>query len=513
MAPNAQLDTRDGDRGSSGEHATTVDETSRLLPPVAQDAAADAVLAPSRAFQIRVQLMCAVFLFIIDVSVFIIDPPTQQILEDIICRDRYGGDPSVLLAKGPGSPCKSPDVQSKLAMFTSIQALFGTLCPLLVQVPYGLLADHSGRRLVLFLSIAGLTLMVTWNIFILWFSDIFSIWLMIPGYILLLIGGGATMVAAMVWTIVTDVTREEERSSVFYQLVALTLIISASINPLTAWLMNYSPWLPTFLGTGFLYVACFFVLLMPETRLVGLALKDVPDSLDGEVSTDEDSDSGVKADSKLSVAWRKFTKYLAELWQFVIADKKIMALCFCEAASTPIATSMALFALQYIAVPLGSWPKALTLLTISKVTSVILLLGILPLSTHVILKYSSISRMNLDVYLARTSAVLLTLAMFAMGFADTEWELICALIIYGLSQGFSAQMRVLITAMVEPHMVATVNTTMSTLQSVMVITTTPLIGWLLGRGLEIGGVWTGLAYIALAVMGCLVSIILCLLRL
>jgi hypothetical protein len=72
--------------------------------------------------------MCAVFLFIIDVSVFIIDPPTQQILEDIICRDRYGGDPSVLLAKGPGSPCKSPDVQSKLAMFTSIQALFGTLC-------------------------------------------------------------------------------------------------------------------------------------------------------------------------------------------------------------------------------------------------------------------------------------------------------------------------------------------------------------------------------------------------
>lgn len=512
MAPNAQLDTRDSNRETSGEHASTVDETSRLLPPIEQDAAA-AVPAPSRAFQLRVQLMCAVFLFIIDVSVFIIDPPTQQILEDIICRDRYGGDPSVLLAKGPGSPCKSPDVQSKLAMFTSIQALFGTLCPLLVQVPYGLLADHSGRRLVLFLSIAGLTLMVTWNIFILWFSDIFSIWLMIPGYILLFIGGGATMVAAMVWTIVTDVTREEERSSVFYQLVALTLIISASINPLTAWLMNYSPWLPTFLGTGFLYVACFFVLLMPETRLVGLALKDVPDSPDGEVSTDEDSGPGVKADSMLSAAWHKLTKYLAELWQFVIADKKIMALCFCEAASTPISTSMALFALQYIAVPLGSWPKALTLLTISKVTSVILLLGILPLCTHVILKYSSINRMKLDVYLARTSAVLLTLAMFAMGLADTEWELICALIIYGLSQGFSAQMRVLITAMVEPHMVATVNTTMSTLQSVMVIVTTPLIGWLLGRGLEIGGVWTGLAYIALAAMGCLVSIILCLLKL
>ncbi|CAH0019952.1 unnamed protein product [Clonostachys rhizophaga] len=513
MTPNAQLEPRDSDRGTSGEHAPTVDETSRLLPPAAQDAGAAAVPAPSRAFQLRVQLMCAVFLFIIDVSVFIIDPPTQQILEDIICRDRYGGNPSVLLAKGPGSPCKSPDVQSKLAMFTSIQALFGTLCPLLVQVPYGLLADHSGRRLVLFLSIAGLTLMVTWNIFILWFSDIFSIWLMIPGYILLFIGGGATMVAAMVWTIVTDVTREEERSSVFYQLVALTLIISASTNPLTAWLMNYSPWLPTFLGTGLLYVACFFVLLMPETRLVGLALKDVPDSPDGEVSTDEDSGPGVKADSMLSAAWHKFTKYLAELWQFVIADKKIMALCVCEAVSTPIATSMVLFALQYIAVPLGSWSKALTLLTISKVTSVILLLGILPLSTHVILKYSSINRMKLDVYLARTSAVLLTLAMFAMGLADTEWELICALIIYGLSQGFSAQMRVLITAMVEPHMVATVNTTMSTLQSVMVIITTPLIGWLLGRGMEIGGVWTGLAYIVLAAMGCLVSIILCLLRL
>lgn len=127
MARNAELSSRNSVDGLSETLVPDIDETSPLLPPAAQDGDAQATSAPSRAFQLRVQLMCAVFLFIIDVSVFIIDPPTQEILEDIICRERYG-DPSVLLTKGTGSPCKSPDVQSKLAMFTSVQALTGTLC-------------------------------------------------------------------------------------------------------------------------------------------------------------------------------------------------------------------------------------------------------------------------------------------------------------------------------------------------------------------------------------------------
>lgn len=373
--------------------------------------------------------------------------------------------------------------------------------------------------------------MVTWSIFIrkfapsitfqnpvltiptVWFSSIFSIWLMIPGYLLLLIGGGANMVGAMVWTIVSDVTRVDERPNVFYQLIALTLIINALINPITAWLMSYSPWLPTFLGVGFLYLSCFCVLLMPETRLVGLALQQVSNSPSDEANTGERDDSNVKDNGVLPPLWRKFCKSLTELWEFIIVDKKIMVLCFAEAASMPITTAMVLFALQYVAARFQwEWSRATFMFTITKMTSVVLLLVILPLSTHLILKRFNIVRLKLDMYFARTSAILFTAALLGMGLANTEWELICALVVYGLSQGYSAQVRLLITAMVEPHMVATVNTTLSTLESVMLVITIPVVGWLLGKGLEIGGFWMGLPYMALAAMGGLTSLTLCLLR-
>lgn len=75
----------------------------------------------------KVILMCAIFLFIIDVGAFIMDPPTQQLMEDIICRNRF---PDHAIGKdGVGDArCKTPEIQKTLAALKSMNMFAQTFC-------------------------------------------------------------------------------------------------------------------------------------------------------------------------------------------------------------------------------------------------------------------------------------------------------------------------------------------------------------------------------------------------
>lgn len=73
------------------------------------------------------------------------------------------------------------------------------------------------------------------------------------------------MVGAMVWTIVADVVSVADRTSVFYQLTAAVLMINVFVNPISAFLLTFDPWIPMWLGNGFLVAGTLSVLLIPET--------------------------------------------------------------------------------------------------------------------------------------------------------------------------------------------------------------------------------------------------------
>ncbi len=78
-------------------------------------------VAPDKKFRRLVVAMCTVLLFIVEVSVFIMAPPTQQIMEDIICRDRYP-DHLLRMPSVEDDRCKNTDVQQTLAMVRSWSA-------------------------------------------------------------------------------------------------------------------------------------------------------------------------------------------------------------------------------------------------------------------------------------------------------------------------------------------------------------------------------------------------------
>jgi MFS family permease len=102
-----------------------------------------------------------------------------------------------------------------------------------------------------------------------------------------------------------------------------------------------------------------------------------------------------------------------------------------------------------------------------------------------------------DLVLARTSIIFGTIGSALIAFAAVPWLFIVSYVIYSCGAGFSPVCRGLLVAIVEPHMLATLNTTISTANSVMGLVLIPAFGWLLGRGFELGGVLDGLPFIVI----------------
>lgn len=100
------LDVDGDDDGSTGE------ETQFLPTDLPPD------MLPSKSTQRYVVLMCVQFLFIVEFSQFIMEPPLQEIMEDFVCHSHYP-DHLMGVPQVQDSRCKDADTQRTLAMARS----------------------------------------------------------------------------------------------------------------------------------------------------------------------------------------------------------------------------------------------------------------------------------------------------------------------------------------------------------------------------------------------------------
>lgn len=121
--------------------------------------------------------------------------------------------------------------------------------------------------------------------------------------------------------------------------------------------------------------------------------------------------------------------------------------------------------------------------------------------------------LNRDLTLGRISLIFVIAGSFLTAFAPTPWLFITALVITSLGTGFSTLCRALLNAVVEPHTVATLNTTVSMVETVMGLVSSPVLGWLLSKGLDLGGVWMGLPYLVCAALATLTGVMMMAFRL
>ncbi|KIL87982.1 hypothetical protein FAVG1_08864 [Fusarium avenaceum] len=448
---------------------------------------------PSKAFRRRALGMCMLALLMVEVSQFIMNPPTKKIIEDIICRQHYP-DHDIKVYWLEDSRCKESPVQKTLAMVQGWSQAFEMGVPMLTQFPYGIVADKYGRRLVLFLAMLGCCLSTLWLLIVLLFPDVFSIWAILGDSIFFLIGGGGQMAVAMVYTIVADVVPVEERTDMFFRLVALVLVFNVVFNPISAWLLQFDPWLSMWIGFGFMVFGTLCILLIPET----MHLRRKGD-MQHNAEHENEQINGVSPSKHhvLKQAWFSIKNDMQHVWRFIFASKSIMILMFATAFFFPSRIVLSGILLQYMSKRFEwSWSKATYVSTIGIIATVVCYLVILPVTSDFLNKsrrYKShpIAR---DLLLSRIAIIVMAVGCLLMGLAGTPWLFVISLITVSLGNSFVALSRALINALVEPHTIATLNTTVSLIEVTMGLSA-PAMGWLLARGMELGGGWMGLPFL------------------
>lgn len=165
------------------------------------------------------------------------------------------------------------------------------------------------------------------------------------------------MAVAMVYTIVADVVPVEERTDMFFRLVALVLIFNVIFNPISAWLLQYDPWLSMWIGFGFMVFGTLCILLIPET--MHLRRKDDERHEHADVGK-----SGV-----LRQAWFSIKNDMQHVWRFIFASKSIMMLMFAVALFYPTRITLTGPLLQYMSKRFNwSWSKVSHLLRCASIT-------------------------------------------------------------------------------------------------------------------------------------------------
>lgn len=104
----------------------------------------------------RPAILCTLIYLLMGIGYFISAAPQLRLLESIICRQYYEGSEFwASEARIPEHRCKEGPVQAALAQLLGWQSFFDNIPGLLLALPYRILADKYGRRLIMTLSFVG----------------------------------------------------------------------------------------------------------------------------------------------------------------------------------------------------------------------------------------------------------------------------------------------------------------------------------------------------------------------
>ncbi|KAH7148841.1 hypothetical protein EDB81DRAFT_476966 [Dactylonectria macrodidyma] len=204
----------------------------------------------------------AATLFIVQLGLSLGDLPFLKLMQQIVCNNHYGAKTDEPL---PKEDCLVSAVQQELNHITMRILISVTVGGALVSFPLGILADRIGRVPV-----------PTMCVFSLYMSQVYAMcvcwqWIAMPlkaiwglGAVLLL-GGGRSVVEAMVFTIISDVVPGAKRTD-WFQWVIAAVLSGQLLGPfISATLLKPSTWTPLFLSLGLVSSGGFLVIFTPET--------------------------------------------------------------------------------------------------------------------------------------------------------------------------------------------------------------------------------------------------------
>ncbi|KAJ5280716.1 hypothetical protein N7478_006088 [Penicillium angulare] len=486
-------------------------------------------------FRLKVTLFTLILA--VEIGFAFIEGPMVRIFESIACRQWYlTADPSQIGANGqvPEEMCKGAEVQAELAAVKGYHMFFdGLLCALLA-IPYGLLADRQGRKSTLVLGLPGFLLNAMITFVVMWFSDTIplrAVWLSSLAWLL---GGGPVVAFAIIWTMMADVTTEEERATLFFQFAIVSMGVDFISSAFSSYLMTLNPWIPIFIGYGIVFLGLMLILVLPETKHVRLSSsKPEPSSVELSDFVDEDpehnpqkmgrrsyhdeSDVEMGSDHEAHMTfsypapdtslWGKIRahyQFYVQPYLFILNRKPVLLLLTAFLVYR-LSRGSSWFLTQYVSTRYH-WTLAQSNLLVSfrpTVSIPVFLFGLPWLKKHYLdQRRSSTER---DLWLARGSVLCLTIGTLGIGLSPNVGSLIVSLIVQTSGSGFVFLTRSIITTLVERDETARLYTVIEILQSVGNVVASLSITGVFQIGLRMGGFWVGLAWIMTSTLFCMVA--------
>ncbi|KAJ5655118.1 MFS general substrate transporter [Penicillium lividum] len=426
----------------------------------------------------RPAIYCTLIYLLMGIGYFISAAPQLRLLESIICEQYYRDSQSpVSTQEIPEHLCKEEPVQAALAQLLGWQSFFDNIPGLFLALPYGILADKYGRRLIMTLSFVGQFAGMSWVLIVCWFGlPIKAMWL---SSLFLLVGGGSNVAGSVSMMIITDSTPEIKRSQIFMYFNAAVIIAEIIAPPIASLLMKRNLWVPILLNSACGAISILLSWYMPETNDFALHAQktqytEIP-------STSDDDESLVPP--------------LKEAGNFIFlfhSLKKSMRIIFTE---------------KNIAL-LTSW-----LLSFRAVAQLLQFLLILPWVDRTMGKRFEREPRKKDLYLARVSILAITIGFGIMGIAPVVGLTMFGIAIYTTGSGFGTFARSLISSLMEPTMMGALYSTLGLMDTLGSLLAGPMMAWAFRWGMNMGGAWLGMPYLISAVLCGAMTVIIFLIRL
>jgi len=172
-----------------------------------------------------------------------------------------------------------------------------------------------------------------------------------------------------------------------------------------------------------------------------------------------------------------------------------------------IATNMLL--LQYSSKRYGiTLSKATLLLVVMTGTKILFLLAILPWTSSYIMRVFHLSNQRKDLYLARATQVLGSFGWALIGLSPNIPTVAISMAVASIGQGALLLVRSFITSLVPAHHIARVYSVISIVDTLGAMFGGAVLAALFKRGVDLGGGWIGLPFLACGLLSGVCAILL-----
>ncbi|KAL9012459.1 MAG: hypothetical protein Q9173_002775 [Seirophora scorigena] len=387
--------TNPKDEREPSEHA------SLLSPPIrpVDSQAEPAEVSHKRPSQLWILTLLLLYVFFLDLGYEIIVPAQTRVFEAIYCKKYYKKhDASLIGSDGRDGIaekwCKVGVIQGEVAMLKGWQITFDSIGSETLNVPNGSI-DFLTRLMSLS---TVLIFSIPWG----YVADSYGRKPVILLLIHTALGGSVTVATALIYTTISDVTPEDKRATIFFQVVAASFITQFLGPLLSAALMERSPWIPMILGLAVELIAVGLISLIPETLNYGGSL--APES------TSSSARSIMR--TNLSGTWRSLPQLAHDSISFLFSDIRVVLILSTFVLHMLLQNRDVL--LQYISTRYQT-TLALATVYISIRSGLILLLCLIFLPATNLLFRRRFGSKRSDLLLSRASAALIALGFLMIG--------------------------------------------------------------------------------------------------